>query len=127
MTARNRLVIAAVPALAAILTSVGARCTDAVHPYLSAVGIVHEDAGCASGTALGPSTFQVVGLLAMVLLGVVANSVAVREVATAFIAHLVPTVPRWRTPDPVPVMAGYVRQSTWGVSRAVGSRDPPGC
>lgn len=124
MTMRLRLLIATVPVLVAALT-VGGECTSATNAALYHLGLVHSDPGCASGAALGPSTFQIAGLTLLVLVGILANSVAVREAACAYFQRLFGTVTPLRLVEPLPVTTDYSRHNCWRVVSSAGSRDPP--
>ncbi len=124
VTVRLRVLSAAVPALAAALLVLGSRCTDAAHSFLLYAGVIHADAGCASGMALGPSAMQIGGLGLIVAASAIGNSVAVREAIASLFGRLM-TVRPFARPVPVPVLSGYSRRRTWGVDCGVGSRDPP--
>lgn len=125
MTARLRLLIAAAPLLTATALAFGSRCTDAAHSLFLYMGVVHADAGCASGTALGPSMVQAAGLTAIVLITVLGSSAAVREAVDALVERLAHHVDPVLMPQPAPVTADYSRRLTWGSRTGAGSRDPP--
>lgn len=125
MTLRLRILAAAVPSLAAALLVLGSRCSDAAHPLFLYAGLVHADEGCASGMALGPSTLQLIGLAALILIGAAANSAAVHDAVGALIDRLSPSVTGVLLPPPVPIAAVYSERITWGEERGSGSRDPP--
>lgn len=125
MTARLRLLIAAAPLLAATALALGSRCTDAAHSFFLYMGVVHADAGCASGTALGPSVVHVAGLTIVLLITVLGSSATVREAVNALVERLAHHVDPVLIPQPGPVAADYSRRVTRGAWTGAGSRDPP--
>lgn len=125
MTARLRLIIAAAPLLAVTALALGSRCTDAAHSLFLYMGVVHADAGCASGTALGPSMVQVAGLTAILLITALGSSAAMREAVDALVERLTHHVDPVLMPQPAPATADYSRRLTWGARTGAGSRDPP--
>lgn len=125
MTARLRLIIAAAPLLAVTALALGSRCTDAAHSFFLYMGVVHADAGCASGTALGPSMVQVAGLTAILLITALGSSAAVREAVDALVEQLTHHADPVLMPEPAPATVGYSRRLTWGARAGAGSRDPP--
>lgn len=122
---RSRLAVVAAPVLATSALTLGSRCTDSAHALFRHLGVVHADAGCGSGMALGPSLAQLIGITLLIAAAAAAGSTAVREAIDALLERLTVVRGPVRMPVAVPVTAVVESSPTWGWRTGAGSRDPP--
>lgn len=110
---------------AAAILMLGAPCAPSAHPVFLYTGVVHADAECGSGVALGPGALQLLGIAVLVLLIAAANSALVRDTVGAFVGRLRQQPVPVRVPVSQPVSSAYRGRFTHGAERRTSSRDPP--
>ena len=120
-----RILLAAAPMSAAAILMLGAPCAPSAHPVFLYTGVVHADAECGSGVALGPGALQLLGIAALLLVTAAANSALVRDTVGSFVGRLRQQPLPVRIPAAQPVSSSYRGRFTYGAERRTSSRDPP--
>lgn len=90
------------------------------------IGVVHTETDCGGGLALGPSAMHV-GLLALVLIGLVASgSESIRQSIAAALLKVIP-LRAAAVAGPVRVTVAQSDRGVWRniIASPTGSRDPP--